>query len=42
VTLVGFELVDQLGDIDHYGIGLQGLFWVDGSSCVIAIIIFYY
>ncbi|MBU2060588.1 MAG: MFS transporter [Bacteroidetes bacterium] len=37
---LGFAAGPALGGLIIMGIGYQGLFWVDGSSCVIAILIF--
>lgn len=37
---LGFAAGPALGGLIIIGIGYQGLFWVDGSSCVIAILIF--
>ncbi|NRT12690.1 MFS transporter [Flavobacterium sp. 14A] len=37
---LGFAAGPALGGLIIMGIGYQGLFWVDGSSCVVAILIF--
>ena len=37
---LGFAAGPALGGLIIMGIGYQGLFWVDGSSCIIAILIF--
>ncbi|MDG2433280.1 MFS transporter, partial [Flavobacterium sp.] len=37
---LGFAAGPALGGLIIMGMGYQGLFWVDGSSCVIAILIF--
>lgn len=37
---LGFTAGPALGGLIILGIGYQGLFWVDGSSCIIAILIF--
>lgn len=37
---LGFAAGPALGGLIIMGIGYQGLFWIDGSSCVIAILIF--
>lgn len=37
---LGFAAGPALGGIIIMGMGYQGLFWVDGSSCIIAILIF--
>ena len=37
---LGFAAGPALGGLIIMGIGYQGLFWVDGSSCIVAILIF--
>jgi len=37
---LGFAAGPALGGLIIMGVGYQGLFWVDGSSCVVAILIF--
>ncbi|WP_268846394.1 MDR family MFS transporter [Flavobacterium aestivum] len=37
---LGFTAGPTLGGLIILGMGYQGLFWVDGSSCIIAILIF--
>jgi predicted MFS family arabinose efflux permease len=37
---LGFAAGPTLGGLIILGMGYQGLFWVDGSSCIIAILIF--
>ncbi|WP_310377614.1 MFS transporter [Flavobacterium sp.] len=37
---LGFAAGPMLGGLIILGIGYQGLFWVDGSTCIIAILIF--
>jgi len=37
---LGFAAGPTLGGLIIIGMGYQGLFWVDGSSCIIAILIF--
>ncbi len=37
---LGFSAGPTLGGLIILGMGYQGLFWVDGSSCIIAILIF--
>lgn len=37
---LGFAAGPALGGLIIMGIGYQGLFWVDGSSCIISILIF--
>jgi predicted MFS family arabinose efflux permease len=37
---LGFAAGPALGGLIIMGIGYQGLFWVDGSSCILAILIF--
>lgn len=39
---LGFTAGPTLGGLIILGMGYQGLFWVDGSSCIIAILIFAY
>ncbi|MGQ7944268.1 MDR family MFS transporter [Flavobacterium sp. WC2509] len=39
---LGFAAGPSLGGLIILGMGYQGLFWVDGSSCIIAILIFAY
>ncbi|WP_281336075.1 MDR family MFS transporter [Flavobacterium eburneipallidum] len=37
---LGFAAGPTLGGLIILGLGYQGLFWIDGSSCIIAILIF--
>lgn len=39
---LGFTAGPTLGGLIILGMGYQGLFWIDGSSCIIAILIFAY
>jgi predicted MFS family arabinose efflux permease len=40
VVNLGFVAGPTLGGLIILGMGYQGLFWIDGSSCIIAILIF--
>ena len=39
---LGFAAGPALGGLIIMNIGYQGLFWIDGASCIIAILIFWY
>jgi predicted MFS family arabinose efflux permease len=39
---LGFAAGPALGGLIIMGIGYEGLFWVDGASCIIAILIFWF